>query len=105
MLSSARTYLGYCADWSTSPHSDQGESGTFRALKIIGAEDGTFEKDVLIHLRRANETQPGYPYICHLVDEFEHKSPDGTHICLVFELSGETLRSFGAWFAESMIPT
>lgn len=46
----------------------------------------------------------GYDYICHLLDDFEHQGPNGTHMCLVFELMGETLRSFGVWFQEHMIP-
>jgi len=30
------------------------------------------------------------------VDNFEHQGPNGTHVCLRFELIGMTLRSFGA---------
>lgn len=44
------------------------------------------------------------PFVCHLVNDFEHKGPNGTHVCLVYELMGETLASFGAWFAHQMIP-
>ena len=45
----------------------------------------------------------GYQFVSRLVDDFEHDGPNGKHVCLVFELYGETLRSFGAWFKESMI--
>lgn len=62
------------------------------------------EREILKHLRAQDEEQLGYSQICHLVDDFEHKGPNGTHVCLVFELIGETLRSFGAWFPDSMIP-
>ncbi|KAH7170088.1 kinase-like domain-containing protein [Dactylonectria macrodidyma] len=81
----------------------------FRALKVLsagcyGQGDDIMEKEILTHLRDGDRSQLGYAYVCHLVDEFEHQGPNGTHICLVFELMGETLRSFGAWFPESMIP-
>ncbi|KAE8347539.1 hypothetical protein BDV24DRAFT_147009 [Aspergillus arachidicola] len=66
----------------------------FRALK----------REILTHLRDGDRDQIGYDYVCHLLDNFEHHGPNGTHVCLVFELMGETLRSFGAWFAESRLP-
>ena len=39
------------------------------------------------------------------MDDFEHEGPSGTHVYLVFELMGETLRSFGVWSRECMVPT
>ena len=63
-----------------------------------------FEREILTHLRDGDRDQIGYDYVCHLLDGFEHRGPNGTHVCLVFELMGETLRSFGAWFAESRLP-
>lgn len=63
-----------------------------------------FEREILTHLRNGDRRQLGYKYVCHLVGDFEHQGPNGTHVCLVFELMGETMRSFGAWFEESMIP-
>ncbi|OBT85194.1 hypothetical protein VE02_05680 [Pseudogymnoascus sp. 03VT05] len=81
----------------------------FVALKFLtaeayGTENDIFERDILKHLKAQDEEQLGYSQICHLIDDFEHKGPNGTHVCLVFELMGETLRSFGAWFSDSMIP-
>ncbi|KAI1116421.1 serine/threonine protein kinase [Nemania sp. NC0429] len=81
----------------------------FLALKVLSAECyGTghdiFEREILKRLKDGDQTQPGYEYIAHLLDDFEHEGPNGKHICLVFELCGETLRSFGAWFPDSMIP-
>ncbi len=63
-----------------------------------------FEREILTHLRGGARNLLGYNYVCHLIDDFEHQGPNGTHVCLVFELMGETMRSFGAWFKESMIP-
>lgn len=81
----------------------------FRALKVLSAESYSkdkpiFEREILTHLRDGDQSQLGYAYVCHLVDDFEHQGPNGTHVCLVFELMGETLRSFGAWFKDSMLP-
>lgn len=79
------------------------------ALKILSAEayDGKkniFEREILKHLRDRDSNQAGYTEICHLLDDFEYRGPNGLHVCLVFEAIGETLRSFGAWFPESRIP-
>ncbi|KAM0472582.1 hypothetical protein ACHAPX_008739 [Trichoderma viride] len=82
----------------------------FRALKILRADcydsqNGMIEREILTHFRNAEDRNLfGYNYACHLINDFEHKGPNGTHICLVFELMGETLLSFGAWFREDMIP-
>lgn len=81
----------------------------FRALKVLSAESYSenkpvFEREILRHLRDGDRGQLGYVYVCHLVDDFEHQGPNGTHVCLVFELMGETLGSFGAWFKDSRLP-
>ncbi|EFR04896.1 CMGC protein kinase [Nannizzia gypsea CBS 118893] len=87
-----------------------GLKNKFRALKVLSAEcyDGTespiFEREILTHLRDGDRDQLGYDHVCRLLDDFEYCGPNGTHVCLVFELMGETLRSFGAWFAESRLP-
>ncbi|KAI1427505.1 serine/threonine protein kinase [Xylaria sp. FL1777] len=82
----------------------------FRAIKVLraecyGTEHDIYEREILTHLRSGDKTLLGYDQIAHLVDDFEHEGPNGKHVCLVFEVYGETLRSFGAWFHESMIPT
>jgi len=63
-----------------------------------------FEKEILTHLRDGDR-KLGYNYICHLLDDFEHKGPNGNHVCLVFEIMGETLSSFPVWFEDHRIPT
>ncbi|KAK4206066.1 kinase-like domain-containing protein [Rhypophila decipiens] len=87
-----------------------GDEHKFRALKILSAESyledhPIFEREILTHLRDdGNKNEPGYAYICHLVDDFEHQGPNGTHVCLVFELMGETLRTFPTWFNDDQLP-
>lgn len=69
-----------------------------------GTDKDVFEREILTHLRDGDRGHSGYEFVCHVVDDFEHQGPNGTHVCLVFELMGETLRSFGAMFPESRIP-
>lgn len=81
------------------------ESSEFVALKILtaeaySAEKDIFEREILKHLKEGGPGETGYEHICHLLDDFEHEGPNGKHVCLVFELMGETLRSFGIWFFE-----
>lgn len=85
------------------------EGHIYYALKVLSAECyGTdkdiFEREILRHLRDADKTHVGYKYICHLVDDFEHRGPNGTHVCLVLELMGETLKTFGTLFKKTMVP-
>lgn len=82
----------------------------FRALKVLSAEcygqdSPIFEREILTHLRSGNRKLLGYKYVCQLVDDFELKGPNGDHVCLVLELMGENLRTFGVWFHEDMVPT
>jgi len=59
---------------------------------------------VLIHLRHGDIFDQGYNFICHILHDFEHVGPNGTHYCFVFELMGETLQSFKSWFGDERIP-
>ncbi|CAG7990413.1 unnamed protein product [Penicillium salamii] len=88
---------------------ENGDLCRYLALKILsaecyGTENHIFEKEILQHLRDGDPKQLGYDQICHLVDDFEHQGPNGSHICLVFHLIGETLESFQEWFPEGRIP-
>lgn len=69
------------------------------------AEDQpVYEREILTHLRETDKTHPGYKYICHLIDDFEQQGPNGSHVCLVFELIGETLETFRVWFENQLLP-
>ncbi|KAH6622742.1 kinase-like domain-containing protein [Chaetomium tenue] len=90
----------------TKPDDDEHR---FLALKVLSGEcyyngKPVFEREILRHLRDGDRSQRGYRHVCHLVDDFEHQGPNGKHVCLVFELMGETMTSFGAWFKDSEIP-
>ncbi|KAI8712248.1 Protein kinase domain-containing protein [Fusarium sp. LHS14.1] len=103
-------YGQYSTVWLVKDLQASGDGpSVFRALKVLsaicyGQGHDTFEKEILTHLRDGDRDQLGYNYVCHLIEDFEHQGPNGTHTCLVFELMGETLRSFGVWFSEHMIP-
>lgn len=94
---------------SRTQHNPRADDQKFRALKVLsaecyGQEKDIYERDILKHLRDGSKDEVGYPFVCHLIDDFEHKGPNGTHVCLVYELMGETLSTFGGCFAESMVP-
>ncbi|KAK3293529.1 kinase-like domain-containing protein [Chaetomium fimeti] len=86
-----------------------GDEHKYMALKVLSAEcydekNPVFEREILTHLRDGDRSLWGYRYVCHLVDDFEHQGPNGNHVCLVFELMGENLSSFGTFFKEDMVP-
>ncbi|KAK3331548.1 kinase-like domain-containing protein [Apodospora peruviana] len=86
-----------------------GDETEFRALKILsadcyGTDHDTFEREILVHLRNGGKEFLGYKYICHLLDDFSLQGPNGTHVCLVFELMGESLRTFGTLFPDDRLP-
>lgn len=74
------------------------------SAECYGGLKDTYEREILERLRDAEPSHPGFAYISTLVDSFEHRGPNGRHVCLVFLVMGETLRSFGTWFEDHMIP-
>ncbi|CAG8387660.1 unnamed protein product [Penicillium salamii] len=84
---------------STNYKNRDGDLCKYLALKILsaecyGTENHVFKKEILQNLRDGDPKQLGYDQICHLVDDFEHQGPNGSHVCLVFNLIGENLESF-----------
>ncbi|KAJ3114216.1 hypothetical protein HK098_007415 [Nowakowskiella sp. JEL0407] len=65
----------------------------FVALKICKAGASSKEADILDHLTVANPNHPGYKHILGFLDQFEHQGPNGTHLCLVFEVMGVSVVS------------
>ncbi|KKF97143.1 Serine/threonine-protein kinase SRPK [Ceratocystis platani] len=103
-------YGAYSTVWLVrDAQQEKGHEDEYLALKVLSAEcyftdHDIFEREILRHLRDGNTKLVGHSYICHLLDDFEHQGPNGTHVCLVFPLMGETLESFGAWFKNSLVP-
>lgn len=95
-------------------HGDARRNGNgnpgYYAMKVLKAEcydseTPVYEREILTHLRDANPHHAGYGSVCHLLDDFEHDGPNGRHVCLVFELMGETLQSYNEWFDRCRIPS
>ena len=38
-----------------------------------------------------SQTHPGRSHVISFLDHFKHKGPNGTHVCMVFEVLGENL--------------
>ncbi|PVV05360.1 hypothetical protein BB560_000121 [Smittium megazygosporum] len=68
------------------------------ALKILKSAPHYTQaaRDEIKLCRRAtdsNRSDPGYDHVVQLLDYFDHKGPNGIHVCMVFEVLGENLLS------------
>lgn len=71
-------------------------TGKHVALKVVRSaahytETAIDEIKLLKKIVQANPSHPGRKHVISLLDSFEHKGPNGTHVCMVFEVLGETL--------------
>lgn len=82
--------------FSTVWLSRDNNSGNHVALKVVRSashytETAIDEIKLLQKIVQANPNHPGRKYVVSLLDSFEHKGPNGTHVCMVFEVLGENL--------------
>lgn len=66
------------------------------ALKVVRSaahytETALDEIKLLQRIVSANPEHPGKAHVVQLLDSFEHKGPNGMHVCMVFEVLGENL--------------
>jgi serine/threonine-protein kinase SRPK3 len=66
------------------------------ALKVVRSaahytETAVDEIKLLNKIVQAKPDHPGRKHVVSLLDSFEHKGPNGTHVCMVFEVLGENL--------------
>lgn len=71
-------------------------TGKHVALKVVRSaahytETAIDEIKLLNKVVQANPNHPGRRYVVSLLDSFEHKGPNGVHVCMVFEVLGENL--------------
>ncbi|EXJ91233.1 CMGC/SRPK protein kinase [Capronia coronata CBS 617.96] len=71
-------------------------TGKHVALKVVRSaahytETAIDEIKLLNRVNQANPSHPGRRYVVSLLDSFEHKGPNGVHVCMVFEVLGENL--------------
>jgi len=71
-------------------------TGKHVALKVVRSaahytETALDEIKLLNKVVQANVDHPGRKYVVSLLDSFNHKGPNGMHVCMVFEVLGENL--------------
>jgi len=79
------------------------------AIKIVKSarhytETALDEIELLQKINKANPNSPGRKYVVELYDNFMHRGPNGTHVCMVFEVLGENLLSLIRKFHHQGIP-
>ncbi|RUO95760.1 kinase-like domain-containing protein [Jimgerdemannia flammicorona] len=79
------------------------------ALKVVKSaphytETALDEIKLLERVVTANPSAIGRRYVVELLDHFKHKGPNGTHICMVFEVLGENLLSLIKRYKHRGIP-
>ncbi|KAL7269012.1 serine/threonine protein kinase, CMGC [Rhizina undulata] len=82
--------------FSTVWLSKDNQTGQHVALKVVRSaahytETALDEIKLLQRIVAANPTHPGKAHVVSLLDSFEHKGPNGMHVCMVFEVLGENL--------------
>ncbi|KAL8862352.1 MAG: hypothetical protein Q9178_001361 [Gyalolechia marmorata] len=71
-------------------------TGRHVALKVVRSaahytETAIDEIKLLQKIVQSNPNHPGKKHVVSLLDSFEHKGPNGVHVCMVFEVLGENL--------------
>ncbi|KAI9803126.1 MAG: serine/threonine protein kinase, CMGC group [Piccolia ochrophora] len=71
-------------------------TGKHVALKVVRSashytETAIDEIKLLNKIVQAKPDHPGRRHVVSLLDSFEHKGPNGVHVCMVFEVLGENL--------------
>ncbi|KAH9857387.1 kinase-like domain-containing protein [Lenzites betulinus] len=60
------------------------------ALKIVKSAP-RYTETALDEIKLLQPTHPGRSHVISFLDHFRHKGPNGTHVCMVFEVLGENL--------------
>ncbi|KAK7205196.1 serine protein kinase Sky1 [Myxozyma melibiosi] len=79
------------------------------ALKVVRSaahytETALDEIKLLEKIVSANPNHPGRAHVVSLLDSFEHVGPNGTHVCMVFEVLGENLLGLIRRFHHQGVP-
>lgn len=79
------------------------------ALKIVKSakhytETALDEIKLLEKIVKTNPSAPGRKYVVELLDHFIHQGPNGSHVCMVFEVLGENLLSMIKRYRNQGIP-
>ncbi|KAL1962324.1 hypothetical protein VTN77DRAFT_9815 [Rasamsonia byssochlamydoides] len=84
--------LGY-GSFSTVWLAKDEELHSYVAIKILAASETCTPDEVVIlnTLSQSTLQHPGKQRLVELLDSFEHQGPNGTHLCLVFEVMGPSV--------------
>ncbi|BEI79913.1 hypothetical protein CcaverHIS002_0104420 [Cutaneotrichosporon cavernicola] len=80
------------------------------ALKVVKS-DGHYtetaldEIQLLQRVTTSSESHPGRSHVVGLVDDFRHNGPNGSHVCMVFEVLGENLLGLIKRYQHRGVPT
>lgn len=79
------------------------------ALKIVKSakhytETALDEIKLLEKIVKTNPSATGRKYVVELLDHFIHQGPNGSHVCMVFEVLGENLLSMIKRYRNQGIP-
>ncbi|KAI5310032.1 serine/threonine protein kinase, CMGC group [Ascosphaera atra] len=82
--------------FSTVWLSRDNQTGSHVALKVVRSaahytETAIDEIKLLNKINQAAPEHPGRRHVVSLLDSFEHRGPNGVHVCMVFEVLGENL--------------
>ncbi|KAF2859936.1 CMGC/SRPK protein kinase, variant [Piedraia hortae CBS 480.64] len=82
--------------FSTVWLSKDNTTGKHVALKVVRSaahytETALDEIKLLNKVVDANKDHPGRKHVVSLLDSFNHRGPNGVHVCMVFEVLGENL--------------
>lgn len=85
-------------------------TGKHVALKVVRSaahytETAIDEIKLLNKIVQAKPDHPGRKHVVSLLDFFEHKGPNGVHVCMVFEVLGENLLGLIKRWNHRGIPT
>lgn len=89
---------------------DMQRDGAHVALKVVRAAPHYTETaidEIQLHRRiaQADPEHPGRAHVVSLFDDFYHKGPNGTHMCMVFEVLGENLLSLMKRYNHKCVPS
>lgn len=80
------------------------------ALKVVKS-DGHYtetaldEIQLLQRVTTSSQRHPGHTHVVGLVDDFRHDGPNGSHVCMVFEVLGENLLGLIKRYQHRGVPT
>lgn len=78
-------------------------------MKILTADSygsghDTFELDILRHIQAKADSHIGATHILGQLDQFEHREPNGNHVCLVMKPMGPDMTKYRRLFPQARIP-